>query len=583
MTEQILVPLKDIKPNPYQPRAVEDTAAIAEIAINIYRNGLMQIPSARPVNGHYELVFGHTRKAAYELLATTGVPSAEIAPDARFAKMPLNIHTLDDRQMFEMAVAENIKRRDLNSIEQAQAMKRYMDEFNANSKQAAELFGVNDATVRGKVRLLELPEQAQAKLAAGAISEGTARALLSMQKIATEKQIEDTLKSIEKNDDGELPDVIIERAVDDLDNVVEMWRDSRDGKPRGDWRNSWLLDMKNFPNKMLPELTVEDYAEVFNLEDEISGKNKRVWNCINKASSAANLVAIWQTSDFEDDHPRAEKLAHLINPPACNICPFYTKVRGSHYCGMKVCHERKTIAWHAEMIRAASKDLGIEIYQEADGNYVVLENYKPGHKPMFEKRHKDLRLMPKEQITGHGYFSQYGFDGVKDEVFMVVATGDSVIKLREKSSTSLKGTVDRAAQRKAKMFRTKRKELIWEFCLGVKSMFDMLGSNVLEELNNWKYIGVDDRPLEDEDGEDKKAEGMDDVDHQRCMLVWRLVNEQTNLYERDKQTKVVQVAKHLEGLAKKWNVKAPKDLMKKAEYMDNDIESVAAETPKKKK
>lgn len=96
-------------------------------------------------------------------------------------------------------------------------------------------------------------------------------------------------------------------------------------------------------------------------------------------------------------------------------------------------------------------------------------------------------------------------------------------------------------------------------------------------------MGVDDRPLIDEDGEDKKAEGMDEVDHLRCMLIWRLVNEQTGFNERNKQTKVVQVAKHLEGLAKKWNVRAPKDLLKKAEHMDSDIEAVSAETPKKKK
>ena len=114
-------------------------------------------------------------------------------------------------------------------------------------------------------------------------------------------------------------------------------------------------------------------------------------------------------------------------------------------------------------------------------------------------------------------------------------------------------------------------------------MFETLGANVLEELNDWKYIGVDDRPLVDEDGEDKKAEGMDDAEHLRCMLVWRLVNEQTGFDERNKQTKVVHVAKHLDTLANKWGVKAPKDLMKSAEQMDNDIEPVAAETPAKKK
>src|SRR6185503_17150995 len=68
--QSVLVELDQIQDNPYQQRQDEDTDAIAEIAVSIFRNGLLQIPSARRANGHYELVFGHTRKAAYRLLAT---------------------------------------------------------------------------------------------------------------------------------------------------------------------------------------------------------------------------------------------------------------------------------------------------------------------------------------------------------------------------------------------------------------------------------------------------------------------------------------------------------------------------------
>jgi ParB family chromosome partitioning protein len=82
--QAVLIPLKQIKPNPYQPRQDEDIATITEIAINIFRNGLMQTPSARAANGHYELVFGHTRRAAFELLATRGIGSRD-ATDKRFA------------------------------------------------------------------------------------------------------------------------------------------------------------------------------------------------------------------------------------------------------------------------------------------------------------------------------------------------------------------------------------------------------------------------------------------------------------------------------------------------------------------
>src|SRR5690348_3249528 len=112
MENQTLVPLDLIDPNPYQPRQTEDTEAVAEIADSIARNGLMQIPSARQVNGRYQLAFGHTRLAAFKMLQEEC--------------MPLVIRELDDLQMFELGVSENIKRRDLNPIEQAEAMRRYM-------------------------------------------------------------------------------------------------------------------------------------------------------------------------------------------------------------------------------------------------------------------------------------------------------------------------------------------------------------------------------------------------------------------------------------------------------------------------
>src|ERR1700690_828321 len=190
MSDSVLTQLEVIKPNPFQPRQGEDPEVVKQMAINIYslrdngNLGLMQVPVARRMNSHGELVFGHTRFAAFKMLATKGVPEAGIDPDERFKFMPLMIQTLTDRQACEQAIAENLKRSDLNPIETASALDRYMKEFKASSVEAGQLFGLSDSTVRGKVRLLELPKPAQEQLAAGTISEGTARALLSMQKVA---------------------------------------------------------------------------------------------------------------------------------------------------------------------------------------------------------------------------------------------------------------------------------------------------------------------------------------------------------------------------------------------------------------
>src|SRR5688572_15649036 len=137
MEKQVLIPVNLIDHNPYQPRQVEDAGAVAEIAESIKRNGLMQVPSARKAGSRYQLAFGHTRLAAFKL-------NGEDC-------MPLIVRDLSDLQMFELGVAENIKRRDLNYVEQAEAMRRYMVEFGKTSVQAGEFFNVSEEVVRGTV------------------------------------------------------------------------------------------------------------------------------------------------------------------------------------------------------------------------------------------------------------------------------------------------------------------------------------------------------------------------------------------------------------------------------------------------
>jgi ParB/RepB/Spo0J family partition protein len=566
--EPILVPLAKIQHNPYQPRMSEDPAAIREIAVNIFRNGLLQIPSARAVNGHYELVFGHTRRAAFELLASQGVPEAEIAPDARFAEMPLYVHQLDDRQMFEQALAENIKRRDLNPIETATAMRIYMTSFGANSKQAAELFGVNDATVRGKLRLLDLPEEAQSRLAEGVISEATARTLLSMQKIAPHSEVIKAVKQIEKDGGRQLPDEFIESAVDHLPDVVDMWNEDRsEGKPRAGWDNMWLLDMKNFPNDLLPELTAVDIAQVLGIED-----NQKALALVDRLlkyddkNSLAALDAIEPAS--------SQKIEHLLNPPTCTACPFYTKVRGSHYCGMKICHTRKTAAWHSYLTQQASKRFGIAIYQPSDGKYSVLDSYND--RMLFNQRSKDLRLLPAEGLGRH---YQY-FDGLESDVCLVVATGEALNRRRTGSGNKVHASS--AERKQLQMYRQKRKELIWEATLSGKSALEGLSLGALKNLDNWFYLTQDDRPPATVEP-DKNATPEIRAEYLRRIIAWKMFNRRNNSYaEGEKLGKLSAVVTRLKNRAEELDWKLPKSLTALAAKGDAEIKAVSAATAKAK-
>lgn len=553
--EATLVSLKEIKPNPYQPRTDEDAAVIEEIAVNIFRNGLLQVPSARRMNGHYELVFGHTRKAAYELLAMRGVPAAEIAPDKRYTQMPLYIHELNDRQMFEMAVAENIKRRDLDPIEQATAMQRYMNEFDATSKQAAELFGVNDATVRGKVRLLDLPEAAQKQLAEGKISESTARSLLSVAKVADEKAIQGILKEIEDPGNEFLPENVIEGTINDLDNVVEMFREvewRKKEKPRaGD--DLWLLDMKNFPNRMLASLSHTDLNAL-----GIADTSKQMTDAVNYLNGRKDVSL--------PDELKA-KIDHLVNPPACNVCPFYMVMDKKHYCGVKVCFERKAEAFRAQKLADMSRSTKIPLYQDSDGAYLTLDEDIASHRKAFEARHADLRLFPKQMFRGYAF---QNFKGLDTSIVKLVAVGTSLETLAVKGSKTIgkKSEKEKAEARAMRRFRQVRKELIWEYTAAAQRLFEGLPIDALRKIRNWHYVGIDDR-IPDEYRHPDTGTAAEKLEYARRDLVWALIVGETSHYSRD------DLMDYLTTFAELTGVKAPKPLVKRAQDWDAEIHELA--------
>lgn len=536
MEQPVLIPIANIQDNPYQHRDQEDPDAVAELAISIFRNTLQQYPAVRAVNSHYELVFGHTRRAAFRLLATEGVPSEGIQADKSYLQMPVFIRELSDRQMFELAVVENLKRRDPKPTEKARAIDKYITEFKATSKEAGDLFNMNESTVRGMVRFLDLPQAAQTALDEGRITQGTARALLSMQKIASKETITTLVKQIEQRAGESLPEDVMEHSLERLDNVVELWDDDqRNGKPRAGY-HGWPLDMKKFPNQLLPRMSEQQAGAV------------------------------------------ESQLEHLVNPPACSVCPFYTKIRGTHYCGMKFCHQRKSVAWEAHLVDQASKHLNIAIYdKEEDGAYVLLVGYESSHKKIFTSKNAGLRLLPKSMADR--YASQWGFDGLDEDHVLVVATGKAMDKLsttgRNRSKGGKKTDKEKAEMRMMRVYRVRRLELLWEFTACAKSVFDAVPYEMLLKIHHWKFIGVDDNPPAEVIIADNAK--VDDIkkEYFRRLLIWQMVIGDSSHYRRESMADIL---KDLDEHAKEWGVKIPKSLTKKAQDWDAEIEAVAVAT-----
>jgi ParB family transcriptional regulator, chromosome partitioning protein len=176
-------PVRAVVPNPHQPRTQFDEQSLRELADSIREHGLIQpLIVTRVSEDHYALIAGERRWRAAQLagLETVPVVIKDVAP----------------QQMLEMALVENVQRSDLNPLEEAAAYKHLSEEFGLTQDQIAQRVGKSRVAVANTMRLLKLPEAIKARLADGLITEGHARALLSINDAAVQQRL---LSQIVKN------------------------------------------------------------------------------------------------------------------------------------------------------------------------------------------------------------------------------------------------------------------------------------------------------------------------------------------------------------------------------------------------
>ncbi len=162
------IPVKQLQANPYQPRKHFDETALRQLADSLKRHGIIQPLVVTPLkNGKYNLIAGERRWRAAGLAGLETVPAI--------------IRERKELEQLELALIENVQRVDLNPLEQAVSIERLHQQFSLSYESIAERLGKATSTVNNIVRLLGLPEAAQGALAAGKISEGHARALLSLK------------------------------------------------------------------------------------------------------------------------------------------------------------------------------------------------------------------------------------------------------------------------------------------------------------------------------------------------------------------------------------------------------------------
>ncbi len=239
--EIIEVSLDDIIPNRFQPRLSFDEDALNELAKSIRQHGIIQPLVLRKVGNKYEIIAGERRFKASFIAGLTKVPAVVI--------------DLNDNESAEVAIVENIQRKDLSALEEAKSYKKLLDRGYLTQEELAVRMGKTQGAISNKLRLLNLSDEVQDALLNNEISERHARSLLRIED--KEEQVE-LLRTIIKE---RLNVRDTDRLIDSLKETDELEPIRSVGKTLGPSSKSDTIDFDNL-FKDIPEIEDKVYPEI---------------------------------------------------------------------------------------------------------------------------------------------------------------------------------------------------------------------------------------------------------------------------------------------------------------------------------
>ena len=257
------VPIEDIIPNRFQPRLSFDDASLADLASSIKEHGIIQPLVLRRKNDKYEIIAGERRFKAAKMAGLVSVPAV--------------ISNLDDNTSAEVAIVENIQRKDLTAIEEARSYQALLNKGYMTQDELARKMGLSQSAISNKLRLLTLDEAVQEAILAEKISERHARTLLKvpshekqrelLNKVINErltvKQLEDEIKNIDEAGSINPPasannevftqpsvenvDVNSSQNIDKLPSIEDIYTDVTEQKDVDNQEDA-LEDIKEVPS-----------------------------------------------------------------------------------------------------------------------------------------------------------------------------------------------------------------------------------------------------------------------------------------------------------------------------------------------
>lgn len=241
------VAVKNLRPNPYQPRTVFDPEKLRELVESVKHSGVIQPLIVRKKGRQYEIVAGERRWRA--------------AKEAGLSKVPVVVRDYDDATMMEVALVENMQRSDLDPLEEAKGIQNMMDALGLTQEEAAKKLGKSRVAVTNALRLLKLPPAVQELVSTGKLTAGQARPLLGlpqaaqMEKVATQaveggwsaRILEEVVKAVKE---GKPYHIYMETEK----NLIEPEKPSRKGKKKKAEAAAADVDVKAFQEQLIQYL-----------------------------------------------------------------------------------------------------------------------------------------------------------------------------------------------------------------------------------------------------------------------------------------------------------------------------------------
>lgn len=237
--------INEIEPNVGQPRKKFDDQKLMQLSDSIKEHGIVQPIIVRREDNIYKIVAGERRWRAARL--------------AGLSSVPVIIKDVSNKQVMEMALIENIQREDLNPIEEAEAYERLLNEYNMTQEELSKSIGKNRSTIANIIRLLALCEKVKESVINGEISNGHARALLSIE----EKEIQEKVctEIIEKSLNVRETENLVKRILTNRNEIKRVKNDDENIiKIEDDLKKIFGTKVKLFNKNKKGKIMIEYYS-----------------------------------------------------------------------------------------------------------------------------------------------------------------------------------------------------------------------------------------------------------------------------------------------------------------------------------